>query len=344
MQRAIIWLLKHMPTMLIRRLAGPALVIDGNQLDPHMQLIAKMAEKDRPPHDPAAPSPDVNEVRAQIAAMKVLDAPRRAGVMVEDTTMPGPAGPMKVRLYRPRQCPDQAPAILFFHQGGLVVMDLDTDDTFCSVMADEANALVISLDYRLCPENEFPAPIDDALALWAHVQDHAAALNIDPARIGLAGDSAGGLIASVVAQEIRDQGGVQPAAQLLVYPWVTTEDNGTGSLVSCAETFPLTRETMDFFNAMVFPDDKHKDHKWANPLKAKTLADLPPAIIATAGFDPIRDQGNAYAAALKQAGNQVTDYCFTSLTHSFLVFGNVSQPAQRASVRLAQDLADLLKR
>ncbi|MGI9439477.1 MAG: alpha/beta hydrolase [Parvibaculales bacterium] len=340
MQSFIIWIMKNMPNFILRLLAGKPLDIDGNRLDVNMQIVANMAARNAPE---AGEFPPLDELRASMAELKPLDASRRAGVQSVDRHFSASVGDIKVRIYTPHNCPDLAPAILFFHQGGLVVMDLDSDDTFCSVMADEAKARVISLDYRLCPEHAFPAAIDDALALWDYVQSHAAELGIASARIALAGDSAGGLISAVLAQEIRDRGGVQPAAQLLVYPWVATQMEEQGSVVSCAETFPLNRATMDFFNAQVFPDDKNTDHKWANPLHNDNLENLPPAIVATAGFDPIRDQGNAYAQAIKAAGNRVTHHCFGSLTHSFLIFGNVSHTAQRASVQLARELAELLK-
>lgn len=338
-QRLVLGTLKRVPHFILRRMAGPPLVIDGNVLDANIHLLANLS----PTREEGDGPPTPVELRATIQEnFSVFDAARAAGVSSRDTTIPGPAGDMPVRIYEPRNCPAIAPAILFFHQGGLVVMDLDTDDGFCSVMADECGARVISLDYRMCPENAFPAAFDDAFALWDYVQAEATALGIDPARVALAGDSAGGLLGSVMTLELRDRGGVQPAAQLLAYPWVSTDMDAGGSLQSCAEAFPLDRATMDFFNSMVFPDGVNIDHKWANPLAWESHAKLPPAVIATAGFDPIRDQGNAYAEKLKAAGNQVTHHCFGSLTHSFLIFGNVSKAAQQAARQIARDLAALL--
>ncbi|MEC7163706.1 MAG: alpha/beta hydrolase, partial [Pseudomonadota bacterium] len=181
--------------------------------------------------------------------------------------------------------------------------------------------------------------IDDAMALWDHVQQNAESLNIDPARVAVAGDSAGGLISANMCHLLKARGGVQPAVQLLAYPWVSTDVTETGSMASCADTFPLTRETMDFFNTCVFPDGKMMDHALANPTDNPDLSGLPPAIVATAGFDPIRDQGNAYAEKLKAAGNQVTHYCFGALTHSFLSFGGVTRVAEQACEQLARDLS-----
>ena len=334
--RVILGILKNLPNFIVQRLAGPAVEIDGNRLDANIQLLAKMAGT------PEAET-DINKMRADIHAnFTNLDGKRRASVKSREAYIPGPAGDMLARIYEPANLPDNAPAVLFFHQGGLVVMDLDTDDAFCTILADECKAKVISLDYRLCPEHNFPAPIDDAMALWDYVQANAAALGIDGARVAVAGDSAGGLISSVICQQVRDAGGVQPAAQLLAYPWVSTQLAETGSAVSCAECFPLTSSTMEFFNATVFPEGKHIDHPFANPLHNDNLANLPPAIIGTAGFDPIRDQGNDYADRLKAAGNQVTHYCFNSLSHSYLSLGNVSKNAEKAGITLARDLAKII--
>jgi acetyl esterase len=181
------------------------------------------------------------------------------------------------------------------------------------------------------------------MALWDYVQANAASLGIDPHRVAVAGDSAGGMISSVMCQQLRDTEGAVPAAQVLAYPWVAAQIEPEGSGVSCANCFPLTEDTMTFFNAQVFPEDKNIDHAFANPLKNENLSNLPPAIIATAGFDPIRDQGNEYADRLKAAGTQVTHYCFSSLTHSFLTLGNVSKEAQRAGRQLARDLAKIFR-
>lgn len=338
-QNLILGVLRNMPQFVLRKMAGPKLEIDGRVMDANIQIIANMAASQA-----GDPPETVDAWREAARAYDEMALPDRSGVSAQDVLIAGPGGDMRARIYAPRQASSADPAILFYHQGGLVIMDHLTDGYFCSVLADECKAKVITLDYRLCPDVDFPAPIDDGMALWAHVQENAATLGIDPRRVALAGDSAGGLISATMSQILRDQGGVQPAALLLAYPWVSTDMAAGGSLESCADCFPLTKATMDFFNATVFPDGTNIDHAYANPLHNDNLRDLPPAVIGTAGFDPIRDQGNAYAAALQAAGNEVTHYCFDSLTHSYLIMGRVSHAAERAGVQLARDLAHYLGR
>jgi acetyl esterase len=334
--KLILTVMKHLPNPLVRAMAGPAQVIDGYSLDPNIQIVGKKA--------PIASSTTIEALReTSRVSFKILNAPRRQGVDVVDREIDGPAGKMAIREYTPAGAAGVLPGILFFHQGGFVVMDLDTCDTFCTILADICQAKVISLDYRLCPENDFPAPIEDALALWKYVQDNATALAIDPARVAVAGDSAGGLISVNVCLKLRaSRQKHKPVAQLLAYPWVSTDLTQTGSLVSCAECFPLNSGTMEFFNAAVFPDGREIDSAEANPLKAKSLKNMPPAVIGTAGFDPIRDQGNAYADRLKAEGNIVDHYCFGSLSHSYLALGGVTKAAEEASEQLARDLKKYL--
>ena len=332
-QKLILSAIRALPASLVGKMAGPPVEIDGYRMDAHIHLASKSA-------DLSAGDGDIEAYRAgAAAALAMTNGPPRRSVKWHDTEFAGPGGPLTMRHYKQAQADDIQPAILFFHQGGLVILDLDTCHSFCTQMAEICRAQVFSLDYRLCPESNFPEPIDDAMALWDHVQQNAGSLNIDPARVAVAGDSAGGLISANMCHLLKARGGVQPAAQLLVYPWVSTDVAETGSMASCADTFPLTRETMNFFNTCVFPDGKMMDHALANPTDNPDLSGLPPAIVATAGFDPIRDQGNAYAEKLKAAGNQVIHYCFGTLTHSFVSFSGVTRVAEQACEQLARDLS-----
>ncbi len=334
----VVRLIRHSPSPMVRMLTGRPLEIDGNRLNVNLHWIANFANARK------QPTTDLLRYRKVASRMfKMLNGPRRSNVQVSSSSFPGPASEQTIRVYQPSRIDDSAPAILYFHQGGLVVLDLDTCDTFCTILADECNARVISLDYRLCPEHDFPAPIDDAMALWNHVQQHATRFRVDPNRVAVAGDSAGGLIASVLCQQLKEQACAVPLAQLLIYPWVSTQVETSGSFVSCAETFPLSRETMEYFGEHVFPGGSGADHPLANPLLAKDLFGLPPAVVATAGFDPLRDQGNAYAERLIGAAVPVVHHCFGSLCHGFVSMGNLAKEAEQASVQIARDLAKLME-
>ena len=339
LQLLIIDTLRTLPHWLLKLFVGRPLEIDGNRLDMNMQVLAKLSARGSNASDGA---PSLDDIRRRAAEFNELNLPAVAGVSIEDTTIELLGNSLKARIYRPASKEHPKPAVLFFHQGGLVIMDHLTDNHFCSLLAERCGAVVFSLDYRLCPENTFPAPIQDAKALWEHVQACSNEYGVDPARVALAGDSAGGLISSTLALILRDEGGRQPRALCLAYPWVTTNNDDQPSLSSCANTFPLTADTMNFFNSQVFPNDLNKDHPWANPLRAESVQGLPATIIGTAGFDPIRDQGNAFAARLMDSGNEVTHFCFESLTHSYLMFGRVSNEAERACETLASALSEKL--
>jgi acetyl esterase len=329
--------IKRTPSPMLRLVTGEPLEIDGYRLNPQMHWLTKFANGRK------KPITDLKKYRSVVGRlMKLLNGPRRENVRVEDTSFAGPGCELPIRIYTPQDSDHSAPAILFFHQGGLVLLDLDTCDTFCTILADECNARVISLDYRLCPENDFPAPIDDALALWDHVQQNAAQLGIDPMRVAVAGDSAGGLIASVLCQQRKAHDGTQPVGQLLIYPWVGTGHETSGSFVSCADTFPLSTEVMEYFAEQVFPGGEGADNPKANPLHATDLSGLPSAVVATAGFDPLRDQGNTYAEKLAGAGVPVVHHCFGTLCHGFIAMGGLTSAADKASVQIARDLAKLL--
>ena len=339
LQLLVLDTLRAMPRWLLTWVAGKPQEIDGNRLDMNMQVLAKLSSRGSNASDD---TPSVDDIRRTAAEFNELNLPTVASVSTEDTTIELLGNSLKARIYRPGSNANPKPAVLFFHQGGLVIMDHLTDNHFCSLLAARCGAVVFSLDYRLCPENAFPASIEDAKALWEHVQTFSDDYGIDPARVALAGDSAGGLISSTLALILRDQGGRQPKALCLAYPWVTTDNENQPSASSCANTFPLTADTMHFFNSQVFPNDLNKDHPWANPLHAESLAGLPPTVIGTAGFDPIRDQGNAFASRLAESGNEVMHFCFESLTHSYLMFGRVSNEAERACETLAVALSERL--
>ncbi len=336
MERRVGAAVMKLPKKALRKMAGEPLVIDGRTLDVRLQLAAKQAAS-----NPPMSSLDVATARAAASdGLKQGNGPRAAGVSVRDRPI-GTHG-LRVRIYQPPVAEGVGPGVVFFHQGGFVVGDLDSCDTFCSRMSAELGAVVVSLDYRLAPEHRFPAQADDADEAWAWVVEHADALGIDTAKLAVCGDSAGGQMSAALSQRLRDTGAsVQPAAQVLVYPSVdqTAEE---GSMVSCADTFPLSADTMAWFRSHFLQEGADLADPALSPALAPNLAGLPPAIVVTAGFDPLRDQGLAYALALRAAGVHVIDRCEDSLSHSFLSFGGLVPDAAAAQGRIIDDLRSLL--
>ncbi len=237
-------------------------------------------------------------------------------VGVNELSIPGPAGPIPARHYHPATS-DPAPLVVFYHGGGWVLGDLDTHDPLCRLTCRDADVHVLSIDYRLAPEHRAPAAADDAYAafVWAH--EHAAELGAIPDKIAVGGDSAGGNLAAVVSQRARDEGGPNPALQWLIYPR-TDFTAKTRSLSLFADGFLLTKADIDWFTLQYLGGSgvDAADPR-VSPLLADSLTGLPPALIATAGFDPLRDEGNSYAAALRAAGTPVDSRSMGSLTHGF---------------------------
>ena len=260
------------------------------------------------------PDSDPQQLRDLYAAMA---APETVEVhQVEDTTIPGPNGEIPVRIYRPAG--DAAkPAIVFYHGGGWVIGSLDTHDGGCRAFANAADAVVVSVDYRLAPEHPFPAPVDDAFAALEWVHAHAEDVGIDAARIAVAGDSAGGNLAAVVAQIARDAGGPPVCFQLLIYP-VTDHEFDSVSMNDNAEGYFLSRDAMRWFYSHYLRDPAEGANPLVSPIRASDLSGLPPALVITAEFDPLRDQGIAYAVAMSAAGTVVSSTTYDGVFHGFL--------------------------
>jgi acetyl esterase len=244
---------------------------------------------------------------------------------VQDTTVPGAAGPLKARIYRPEGA-GPFPTVAFFHGGGYVIGDLDTHDNTCRDICRGAQAVVVSVDYRLAPEHPFPAGIDDAVAATQWVIAHAGELGGN-ATVAVAGDSAGGNFSAVVAQQLRDAG-IPLAAQFLIYPAVDHADASHPSIEQNGKGYFLEAETMAwFYNHYAGGFGDTLDPRLA-PLQAKSLTDLPPAVVVTAEFDPLRDAAIAYVAALNAAGGQAEHIPGPGMIHGFYDMGRWSPGAQ----------------
>ena len=244
------------------------------------------------------------------------------------------AGDIPARLYRPfgASASDPLPVLVYFHGGGWTIGDLDTHDVVCRELAIHARCAVASIDYRLAPEHKFPAAVEDAVAATRWLAREAEALRLDPRRIAVGGDSAGGNLAAVVALVLRDEGGPDLAMQVLIYP-ATDMAADTASHMRFADGYVLTREAILWFrgNYLRGPED---ESDWrASPLRAQDLSRLPPAYVVTGGFDPLLDEGRAYADRLRAAGVPVTYECFEGMVHGFVTMGGVIAAAHHALSR-----------
>ena len=233
-----------------------------------------------------------------------------------------------VRAYRP-VAKEVLPALVYFHGGGWTIGDLDTHDVLCRQLAAGARCAVFSVDYRLAPESPFPAAVGDCMSATQYIFQHADQLRIRKSQIAVGGDSAGGNLAAVVALQARDAGGPPLAFQLLVYP-ATDQRCTLPSHESNAQGYLLTRDGIEFFRRCYLPDPQSFTDWRASPLLARSHADLPPALVITAGFDPLVDEGRAYAQRLEAAGVKVAYREYDDMVHGFLLFGGVLDTANAA--------------
>ncbi|HEY8607729.1 MAG TPA: alpha/beta hydrolase [Noviherbaspirillum sp.] len=263
---------------------------------------------------------------------------------VRDLQADGPHGAIPLRMYRPFGTAARIlPALVYFHGGGWVIGDLDTHDTLCRELANRSGCAVIAVDYRMGPEHRFPAAVDDCLAATRWVHGQAAVLGLDAARLAVGGDSAGGNLAAVVAIAARDSGNLPLAFQLLIYP-ATDARRIAPSHTSNGEGYLLTRDTIRYFHDHYIADPA-QDLDWrASPLLHPDLSRLPPSLVLTAGFDPLRDEGAEYAQALTRAGSKASYVCFDRQIHGFITMGKVLDEAQTAVAMCAAELARHLRR
>jgi len=265
---------------------------------------------------------------------------------IAELSAEGPHGPILLRLYRPTLRSDQPaalPVLVYYHGGGWTIGDLDTHDVLCRQLAKGAGCAVVSVDYRMGPEHRFPAAVDDCLAATYWVRRNAAALGLDAARLAVGGDSAGGNLAAAVALLARDAGDLPIAFQLLIYP-ATDMRRGHDSHVANGRGYLLETETITYYHDNYIADPAH-DLDWrASPLLHENLAKLPPSLVLTAGFDPLRDEGRDYADALVAAGNQAAYVCFERQIHGFITMGKLLDEANTAVAMCAAELARALGR
>ena len=310
-------------------------------LDPESQrLIDLMAAANRPGWNTLTPQA-ARELYLSLRAG--AQGPRPAEVTVVDRTIPGPAGDLPVRLYRPASAAADAklPALVYAHGGGWVFGNLDSHDVLCAQLAIEAGIAVFHVDYRLAPEARFPGAFDDVVAALKWVAANGASVGIDPTRLAIGGDSAGGNLAAAVAIWARDNGGPKLLMQLLAYP-VTDAVARTESYRRYEDGYGLNAITMEWFFDHYTPDKTSRSDWRVSPLRAASLAGLPPALVVTAGYDPLRDEGRAYAWRLQQDGTQADLVEFGGMLHGFLSSPMLLHGARRGTTLCAAALREAL--
>jgi acetyl esterase len=247
---------------------------------------------------------------------------------VRDFTIEGPGGPIPIRVYVPRQA-EPSPALIYFHGGGWVLGGLDSHDHVCRALANSVPCTVFSVEYRLAPEHKFPAAVDDSFAATAWIGDHASEMQIDPARIAVGGDSAGGNLATVVSQIARERGGPHLVFQLLIYP-ATDMRMAMPSIDENADAPILSKGAMHWFLNHYLNGEEDRTNPLASPLLANDVSGLPPAFIVTAECDPLRDEGEAYGQLLRRQGVRVDLECYAGMPHGFFSMAAGLDTARRA--------------
>lgn len=308
-------------------------------LDPRAQrLLTMMAAAAKP----ARQRPSVEERRQSLAKLMQFARADLNRVTMKDGTLPGAASELRYRLYAPAdQASEQLPGFVYFHGGGMVAGSIETHHHLTAALALATGCRLVSIDYRLAPEHPFPAAIEDAIAATAFAWRNAASLGIDATRLVIGGDSAGAALAAVVCQEAMQTEGVPIGAQCLICPVLDFADT-SGSREAFAEGYLIDRTTLEADLADYLPEGADSADPRVSPLRAARLVGLPPAIIHTAEFDPMRDEGDAYARRLRAAGVPVAHVCHGGMIHNFHCMSALLPRAQAALAQIGEQVARML--
>ncbi len=304
-----------------------AAITRSERLHPAVRAILEMMDQQGgPPMESFEPAQFRQNPREGLAALRGAPEPL---ARVEDLTIPGPGSDLPIRVYS-----DGAgglpPALVYFHGGGFLFGDLESHDSVCRALAKDSGAVIIAVDYRLAPEHQFPAGVDDAYAATRWVAANAERLGIDARNISVGGDSAGGNLATVVAMRCRDAGGPSLAAQILIYPVTDQSSFETESHRQFGEGYFLGRSGMQYLTRHYLANPDLVTHPEVSPLLASNLGGLPPALVITAEFDPLRDEGEAYAWRLEQAGVPVALHRYDGMIHGFVSMHGIIPDGRKA--------------
>lgn len=329
-------LLKLPASWKIKMAGGKPVKLGGRTLDPNFQFLAHGAAS-QPPM--SSLDPEIAQAAAK-QGIAMFAADPEPGVTFEDRTIPGSGShDIPVRIYRPNDQDATAPMLTYAHMGGGVILDVDACHAFCSMLAKVAKCPVISVDYRLAPQHKFPAGLEDVMTAYEWTLKNAGTYGAPSGRAAIGGDSMGGNFSAIIAQESTRRGLPSPDLQLLLYPatdLVTEFPSGT----VFGDTYPLSTDTMQWFMQHYLPDGFDRSNVLLSPALETRLEGLPPAIIVTAGFDPLADDGAAYAEKLEAAGVEVIYKCYDSLAHGFTAFTSVVPAARAACLEIAGMVRD----
>jgi acetyl esterase len=308
------------------------------KLDPAVRQLLEAAEAEgNPPLESFSPE---EARKLAIESLKTAGGTPEPVRSIENLRIPGPDCEIPIRIYTP-DAPAPRPALVYFHGGGWVVCDLDTHDVVCTAIAHRAGAVVIAVDYRLAPEHKFPAAVTDSYAATAWVASNAKKLGIDPKRIAVGGDSAGGNLAAVVSLKSRDEDGPAIALQVMVYPVTDLSSFSTPSYQEFGENHYLTKSEMEWFRSHYLRSMEDARDPHASPLLVPDLSELPSALIITAECDPLRDEGEAYAKRLANDGVPVTYTRYPGMIHPFFSLSGAIPQAFDAIQQVANAVAGL---
>jgi acetyl esterase len=336
-ESAVLRTLMGLPPATVRWLAGRQVLLDGQVLSPETQLLLRI---ERVAREPDVATLDIEDGRDALRRHCRLAGGEQPIGSTRDLEVAGAEGPLAARLYEPTGAAEGSPLLVFFHGGGMLYGDLDSHDCTCRVLAERAGLRVLAVDYRLAPEHPFPAGVDDACAAYAWVVQHADELGADAARVAVGGDSAGGYLSAVVATDAARRG-IPCAFQLLVYP-VTDFAEKSASRELFSDGFYLTQTFIDRAEAEYLGPDTDRRDPRVSVRYGDVPAGLAPALVVTAGFDPLRDEGEAYARKLAEAGVEVELRRYPGEIHGFLNVVGIGRTSRSQVDEIADALAAAL--